>query len=76
MVDKKLERSIEVKKRKRQADGGDKKKKGSKNREESLIEKRFRGDMAQVKFLGCGGRFWGFGAPNLKSLRHDLAFVL
>jgi hypothetical protein len=71
MVDKKSSRSIEGKKEKREVDGGDKRKKGSKNREESLMGRRFRGDMAQVKFLGFGG----FGKPNLKSLRHDLAFV-
>jgi hypothetical protein len=60
MVDKKSSRSIEGKKEKREVDGGDKRKKGSKNKEESLMGRRFRGDMAQVKFLGFGGRFWGF----------------
>jgi hypothetical protein len=55
MVNKNLERSIEGKIRGKVGGSGDKKKKGSKTREESLIGRKFRGDMAQVKFLGSGG---------------------
>jgi hypothetical protein len=60
MGDKNLDKSIGGKKGKTSVESKDKRKKPSKTREESLIGKKFKGEMAQVKFLGLMGKFLGF----------------